>query len=440
MLRLLSIGLLALLLQVPVLMIGALVNERSERRDEAQAEVSSKWGGAQSVTGPALVVPYNHQWTEVLPGGQPVTRRETRTATFLPERLHVEGTLDSDVRRRGIFSVPVYRLDLVMDGEFARPAMSDLGIDPSTVEWDRAYLAVGISDPRAIQAETAVSWDRKEAAFLPGTLGFLNSSAGIHAPVLIPEGVERIPFSFPLALNGSLRLDLVPFGGNTAVELEADHGSPSFQGNWLPVERKVDDGHFSASWSIPFLGRSYPQSWSSDQPVLEAVHQSRFGVALVDPVDHYRMADRSVKYASLFILLTFATVWLFEILAGLRVHPIQYLLLGSALCLFYLLELSLGEHLGFPVAYALASAAVVGMVGAYAIAALRSVARAATVGGCVALLYGYLYLLLQNEDYALLLGSVSLFAILGAIMYLTRRVDWYKAGTGAVPAEGQGRA
>ena len=435
-LRLLSIGLLTLLLQIPVLMIGALVTERAERRDEAQAEVSSKWGGVQSITGPALVIPYTHQWTEVLPGGQPVTRTETRTATFLPERLRVKGALDSEVRRRGIFSVPVYRLDLAMDGEFARPAMSELGIDPATVDWERAYLAVGISDARAIQAETAVSWDRNETAFLPGTLGFLNGAPGIHAPVHIADGAERIPFAFPLALNGSLRFDLVPFGGNTTVELEADHGNPSFQGNWLPAERKVEDGHFSASWSIPFLGRSYPQAWLSGQPVLEAVNQSRFGVALVDPVDHYRMADRSVKYASLFILLTFATVWLFEILAGLRVHPIQYLLLGSALCLFYLLELSLGEHLGFALAYTLASVAVVGMVSAYGMVALRSAARAVTVGGCVALLYAYLYLLLQNEDYALLLGSVTLFAILGAIMYLTRRVDWYAAGLHPAGREG----
>lgn len=435
MLRLLSIGFLALLLLIPIVMIGELVTERAGRRDEAQAEVSSMWGAAQSITGPALVVPYTHQWTEILPGGQTAVRRETRSATFLPERLHVKGTLDSEVRRRGIFSVPVYRLHLSMDGEFARPALSELGIDPASVDWERAYLAVGISDVRAIQEETAVSWNRRETAFLPGTLGFLNGASGIHAPVHIPEGTGPIPFAFPLALNGSLRLDLVPFGGNTTVELQADHGHPSFQGNWLPTERKVEEGHFSARWAIPFLGRSYPQSWLSGQPVLDAVNQSRFGVALANPVDHYRMASRSVKYASLFILLTFAVVWLFEVLAGIRVHPIQYLLLGSALCLFYLLELSLGEHLGFPLAYTVASVAVVGMVGAYGMAALRRAARATGVAGCVALLYGYLYLLLQNEDYALLLGSVTLFAILGAIMYLTRGVDWYAAG---LRPEGEG--
>lgn len=428
MLRLLSVGALALLLLIPVALIGELVHERQDRRDSAMAEVSAKWGNAQMVTGPALVVPYTHQWTESVGGGLPVTRSETRTATFLPDQLAVRGTLDTEVRERGIFAVPVYRLALTMEGRFSPPRVAELGIDPASVDWDRAYLAVGISDARAIQEQTDVSWGGLKIPFLPGTAGFMDGASGIHAPVVIGEGSAEVPFSLPLSLNGSLSLEMVPFGENTTVVLQADHGNPSFQGNWLPVERKVEGDRFSATWNIPSLGRSYPQAWTSWPSVRDAVSQSRFGVALVDPVDHYRMADRSVKYAILFILLTFATVWLFEVLAGIRVHPIQYLLLGSALCLFYLLELSLGEHLGFPLAYAMASAAVVLMVGAYGMVALRSAARATVLGGAVAVLYAYLYLLLQNEDYALLLGSVSLFAILGGIMYLTRRVDWYAVG------------
>jgi len=191
----------------------------------------------------------------------------------------------------------------------------------------------------------------------------------------------------------------------------------------------VSDDSFRARWSIPFLGRNYAQAWTSDMDMQKSIDASSFGVALIDPVDHYRMAERSVKYAGLFILLTFATVWLVEILSGVRVHAIQYLMLGGALCLFYLLELSLSEHLGFPLAYALASVAVVGMVGAFGVVALRRRSRALVVAGGVALLYAYLYLLLMNEDYALLIGSVGLFAILGAIMYATRKVDWYAGGT-----------
>jgi inner membrane protein len=160
----------------------------------------------------------------------------------------------------------------------------------------------------------------------------------------------------------------------------------------------------------------------------DAIEGSRFGVDLVDPVDHYRMAERSVKYAGLFILLTFAAVWLIEVLASVRVHPIQYLLLGGALCLFYLLELSLSEHLGFLISYAIASVAVIGMVAAYCSVILQRRSRALVVATGVALLYAYLYTLLMNEDYALLAGSLGLFAILAAIMFATRRVDWYTVG------------
>ncbi len=244
----------------------------------------------------------------------------------------------------------------------------------------------------------------------------------------VAEGKERFAFSLPLSLNGSGGIYLTPFGQSTVVELKSNYASPSFQGNWLPTERNVTAAGFDARWSIPFLGRNYPQSWKSEVPMAGAIEASRFGLDLVNPVDHYRMSLRSVKYATLFILLTFATIWLIEVLGGVRVHPIQYLLLGGALCLFYLLELSLSEHLGFPAAYAVACVAVIAMVAAYGVVALRRASRALFVGGGVALLYGYLYILLMNEDYALLIGSIGLFVILGAIMFATRRVDWYGAG------------
>jgi inner membrane protein len=240
--------------------------------------------------------------------------------------------------------------------------------------------------------------------------------------------MERVKFSFPLSLNGSLRMDVVPFGRTTVVDIQGDHGDPSFQGNWLPTERTISSDAFKAKWSISFLGRSYPQAWTSDKDMQKAIDASRFGVELVDPVDHYHMAARSVKYAGLFIVLTFATVWLIEIIAAVRVHSIQYLMLGGALCLFYLLELSLSEHLGFPAAYVTASAAVIGMVGAYSVVVLSSLRRAMIVAAGVATLYAYLYLLLMNEDYALLIGSVGLFVILAAIMFVTRRVNWYAVG------------
>jgi inner membrane protein len=424
---------LALALLIPISMISGLVSERQERRDGAVSEVSSKWGGVQSITGPVLVVPYQHRWREGS-GNQQVTRSEIRHAIFLAESLRVKGAIDAEIRQRGIFSVPVYGLELALEGEFARPDVSQLGIDPGAVDWQRIQLAVGISDVRAIGRETFASWDGRDLSFLPGTGAFSDAGTGIHLVVEFPEQAQLVEFSVPLSLNGSAGLHLAPFGRNTSVELESDYAHPSFQGNWLPAERSVSSSGLSASWSIPFLGRNYPQAWKTEISMSDAIAASRFGIGLIDPVDHYRMAERSVKYASLFIVLTFAALWLIEVLAGLRVHPIQYLMLGGALCVFYLLELSLSEHLGFPLAYALASVAVVGMVGAYSLSVLHRARRALVVAIGLSLLYAYLYILLMNEDYSLLIGSLGLFAMLGAIMYTTRRVDWY-----AVSASGRSR-
>ena len=429
MLRLFSVGLLALLLQIPIAMIGGLVAERQERRQAAVTEVSSKWGNVQSIIGPVLIVPYTYRSTETSASGLQITRTETRNAIFLPEQLRVRGSIDAELRHRGIFSIPVYKVGLTLEGEFTPPSFAELGLEPAGVAWERAQLAIGISDARAIQQETAVTWNGKPVSFLPGTGAFTDGGTGIHAVVGLANGGQRAQFSFPLSLNGSLGVYLTPFAQNTIVELQSNYGHPSFQGNWLPVERSVSDAAFRAKWSIPFLGRNYPQAWKAEVGMRKEIDGSRFGVELVNPVDHYRMAERSVKYAGLFILLTFATLWLIEVLAEVRVHPIQYLLLGGALCLFYLLELSLSEHLGFPLAYTVASFSVVALVAGYSVVVLHHIRRALFVIAVVSLLYAYLYILLMNEDYALLIGSVGLFLILAAIMYATRRVDWYAVGT-----------
>ena len=260
-------------------------------------------------------------------------------------------------------------------------------------------------------------------------------------------------------LNGSEAFYLAAVGKETTLEATSDWPDPSFQGAWLPVTREVGADGFAARWSVPFLGRNTPSAWiaAAQQPAptpgphavavataagmmeralpypviaapADAVGQASFGVHLATPVDTYRMAERSAKYASLFLVLTFGTLWLFEVLAGVRLHAVQYLLVGGAMCLFYLLETSLAEHVGFGPAYVLASVGVVGLIAAYAMAVLQRAGRAAIVGGILVVLYGYLYVLLTNQDYALLAGSLGLFAALGAVMFLTRRVDWSAVG------------
>jgi inner membrane protein len=436
MLRLLSVVALALMLLIPVMMIGGLVRERQGRRGEVITEVSSSWGNRQVITGPALVVPYTHRWTETSSRGETIVHTTDQKAIFLPRELHAQGTIEAENLHRGIFNVPVYKLHLNVEGEFDAPDLAALDPATSSIDWDKASLIVGISDVRAIQQQTAVSWNGDAIPFLPGAADFAASAVGIHAVVGARAGKPGFRFSFPLVLNGSAGVDLAPFGQTTRVELRSASARPSFQGKWLPVQRSVSDAGFSATWDIPYLGRNYPQAWTSASNMSEAIDGSRFGVDLAGTVDHYRMADRSVKYAGLFILLTFVCVWLIEVLAGVRVHPIQYLLLGAALCLFYLLELSLSEHLGFALAFVCASLAVIGLVTGYAWVIFHRRSRTLLVAGGVAGLYTYLYVLLTNEDFALLVGSIALFVILATVMFVTRRIDWFTVGTGtAKPTE-----
>ena len=424
--RMLFVGLLVLSLQIPIAMIGDLLSERQTRHQEAIQEVASKWGKLQVITGPVLTVPYRHRWTEIGNKRQMIAHSEVRHATFLPDRLSARGEMKSEIRYRGIFSVPIYRIQADVKGEFSRPDFAGWGIDPGDIMWDRAQMSVGISDPRAIQEQTRLTWNSEGISFLPGIGDFPTvSGTGIHAPLAGQLQAKRFTFSFPLTLNGSAGAYLVPVGRDTDVTLTSNWSTPSFQGGWLPAHRAVSARGFEATWSIPYLGRDFPQAWMSVTDLRKTIESSRFGVDLIVPVDEYRLASRSVKYAALFILLTFASIWLTEVLAKLRVHPIQYLLLGSALCVFYLLEISLSEQIGFGMAYLLASLSVVGMVVAYSKVIFKTLGHATIIGLVVAALYGHLYILLNNEDYALLVGSLGLFVILGLIMFLTRGVNWF---------------
>jgi inner membrane protein len=229
-------------------------------------------------------------------------------------------------------------------------------------------------------------------------------------------------------MGGSSRLVVVPAGDETVVSLSSPWPDPSFDGAWLPGQRQVGAGGFDATWRVLNLARNFPSHWTDRQVDERRLSASAFGVSFLSPVDTYRTNERAVKYQLLFLGLTFLCFTLIELLAALRVHPVQYLLVGLALCLFYLLLLSLSEQIGFSRAYPIAAAAVVVLVTAYVRSVLATPARALVIGGFLSALYGFLYVLLQIQDYALLVGSAGLFAVLGAVMWLTRRVDWYALG------------
>ena len=423
--RIILIGFLIILLQFPIGMIERTVSERQMRRFEAVEEVTSKWGRLQKLVGPMINVPYEVKITEEGKDGKTVTRTEIKHASFLPESLDVTGSLETTVRYRGIFKVPVYRLLLTVSGVFNRPDFSALDISSENVQWERGNLSVGISDARAISNQAELTWGPRKIPFLPGIGEFGSVTPGIHAQLRKGFKTDKIPFSFRLKLNGSEGAFFAPLGRQTTVNLKSNWTDPSFQGNWLPAQRDVNSQGFEATWSIPFLGRNYPQAWTSDSNVACMLPDSLFGVNLITPIDQYRMSERSLKYEILFLSLIFLALWLFELLLKRRIHSVQYLLVGAGMCLFYLLELALSEHIGFSVAYACASLSVIVLVAAYCVSVLKGFKWAAVIGVVIATLYGYLYVLLMNQDYALLIGTVGLFVILAAVMYLTREVDWH---------------
>ncbi|MBA4716660.1 MAG: cell envelope integrity protein CreD [Verrucomicrobiales bacterium] len=434
-LRTLLIGFLILIMQIPVVMINGVIRERESTRDAAFQDVTKSWGGRQSIVGPWISVPYKHHSVQRKSSNNKVehfTTTQTKVATFLPMDLQIDGEVVNDLRKRGIFKVPLYKAELSFSGHFSKPDFSSWGVSDDDILWDRAYLSVGLTDSRGIVKQSELTWLDSKIDFLPGT-GILNSTApGIHAPLKGLSSESDFEFSFPLNINGSDTLLFTPYGNDTRVNLKSDWIDPSFQGNWLPVNHDIDEEGFQASWSIPYLGRNYPQSWKDARNLSSSIQASEFGVRFIVPVDNYRMGFRSVKYAPLFLMLTFITLWLFEIISHSRIHPLQYLLLGAGMCVFYLLELSLAEHIGFGWSYVIASTLVVGLMGSYSFVFLKSIFKASFVGTIAALLYGYLYVLLRSQDYALLIGSFGLFFTIATVMYLTRKINWYNSSSSEI--------
>lgn len=431
--RILLIGFLVLLLQIPLLMIRGVILERSTLRHDAVSEIATSWGGEQEIHAPILIVPYRTRWVEER-DERSVVRTAIRYAHFLPETLDISGDLDTQTRYRGIFEVPVYLADLSFKGRFEKLDFDGWAEKPEDILWDRAEVVVAVSDPRGIRNAAQLAWGDQAFDFLPGAgmaaqaqIQSQNQGrAGFHVDLheaarLTQDGID---FAFRLTLQGNEALRVAPFAKQTSLQLRSDWADPSFQGAWLPTDRQVDASGFEARWEVPFLGRSFPQRWNDAAAIQPAIARSSFGLRLATMVDEYRMAERSAKYGMLFITLTFGTLWLFEVIAGIRVHSIQYLLVGAGLCLFYLLELSLSEHIGFSAAYLIASAAVILLITSYSRVVLGSTKRVASIAAVLVALYGYLFVLLRDQNYALLVGSLGLFGALAAVMYLTRKVDW----------------
>ena len=466
-LKLFSIGILLLLLLIPSTMVESLITERAANRDAATAEISSQWGGAQLVLGPVLVLPYTARETDE----KGHVSETTRYLSLLPDTLTTTGTLAPEQRHRGIYEVVVYRAGLHVQGSFQAPPLADLGVAPEAVRWAEAFVAVGISDMKGIRNGLALRWDGQSHSFEPGVpaaevlpLGAAPTATtqvtavvnervryskyqgddedngpgqtanGLNALVPLPDAaalVRRHTFTFDLDLNGSTGLLVAPLGRQTTLRLSAPWADPSFIGAFLPAHRNITPHQFTADWRVLHLNRNYPQHWRSDgeRPNVDA---STFGVRLLVPVNEYQKTMRAAKYALLPLTLTFLVFFFVEVLNRRRIHPFQYILVGLGLVIFYVLLLALSEQMPFDAAYGISALTIVALITAYAAASFRQRRLTGATAGVLAVVYGFLFVVLQLQDYALLVGSIGLVVVLGAVMFLSRNVDWYNpAGASA---------
>ncbi len=422
--KIFTIGFLILVLLIPLGMVRDTINERQHISQSASMEIYRTWGESQLVAGPVLILPYDH--VHVKASGERFVRRSEMYV--LPETLSIESQVETEIRYRGIHKVPVYTAGLKLTGRFSPIDIAELGIDATSIYWADAVLAIGISDGRAIAEMPAARINGKPAAFRPGGQRVTAAPPQIVTSVgghLAAAANPSLSFDVSLRLKGSESLRFIPVGDTTSVSVTSDWANPSFSGNYLPVERSINETGFSASWQVSSIGRALPSRWSAANGNQPNMAPSAFGVDLYMPVSVYRLTFRATKYGVLFIVLTFVTYFLFETVSGLRLHPLQYLLVGSANTVFFLLLISLAEHTGFGLAYLASAFASSGLIVAYSHSVLGERRRAAIIGAVLTVLYVFLYMTLKAETYALLAGSLGVWTALALVMYLTRRIDWY---------------
>lgn len=435
---------------MPLASVESIIEGRSERQYEATSNIAESWGKAQTISGPALVVPYEvwedqKEFLIAKDSGerQEVVHREyyTRHKIILPTDVSFDARLDPEIRYRGIYRLALYAAPVSIQGSFALPMAADFGPNVHAIHWEKAWLTLGISDLKSIFEESPLQWNGKPTRpYQPGTrLGGVLGS-GFHAAVPIQQEAAgtRQNFSLQLKVRGSGGLSFTPVGEKSRITMAGTWPAPSFQGNLLPEERTITPQGFTATWAISNLTRSYPQvSDLESKELLSTPHDSETsegasrnsaitsfttGVNLHEPVSLYRMSLRAIQYAELFIAVSFVALFAFEMLTRQRMHLLQYGMVGLSMSLFYLVLLSLAEHIDFSLAFTAASAVTVAMNSLYIAAATQKKTWGALMGVLLCALYALLYSLLRMEDSSLLVGTALVVLMMAVLMFVTRKL------------------
>ncbi len=414
------IGAIAIMLLIPKFMIIGLISERQQTAEISTREVMQLWSNAQTVRGPVLSIPYIER---IFDSTGNEVKEEERECYLLPKSLAVSGEISPEKRKRSIYETVVYESKLKFSGNFDITDFNLLKIAPNDVLWEKAKILVSISDLRGINDKINLAWNDSSFAFTPGMENKLIGNNGISLQLtdLSPKDFPG-NFQFALNLKGSESLNFAPLGETTEVTLKSPWNDPGFAGNFLPAEHNITNDGFTANWKVLNFNRNFPQQWKNDE---YRVTDADFGVNLVTVADHYQKSSRSAKYAILVILFTFLSFFLNEVITKQKVHPFQYILVGFAVLVFYLLLLSISEQLGFNFAYLISAISVILMVMLYTRTFLKTWTHTLIQTMILTFSFGFIFVLMQLETLALLVGSIGLFVVLALTMYFTRKINWY---------------
>jgi inner membrane protein len=415
---------LILILMIPTSMVESLIHEREGVQTKAINEVSSKWGNGQTISGPFISIPFDKyikRFNKKDSINEIIKLKEW--AHFLPEELKIQGNIIPEKRYRGIYEVVVYESKLKIQGNFDNIDFKKLDIDKKDVHFGKATINIGINDLKGIEKQVTINWNNKDFSFNSGTSTKHIISSGINAVVPIrKDSITNYIFTTEIDLKGSQYLYFTPVGKTTDININSNWNTPSFTGMYLPDERTVSSTGFNSKWNILHLNRNYPQEWIGND---YGIDSSSFGTDLLLPVDNYKKSYRVARYAILFLVLTFITFFFVEIMSKVFIHPIQYLLVGIAIIVFYTLLLSISEHIKFNLAYIIASILTISLVSLYTFSILKSKQIGLLIFGILLIMYSFIFTIIQLEDYALLIGSLGMFTILCIVMYYSRKIDWY---------------
>lgn len=432
--KFIMIGIISVALLVPLLLVWGLTEERAERARDVSRRIANGWGGEQAINGPYIAVPFDVERSRAV-DGRIVVEHVMEWALVMPETLDVTADLNTEERRLSIYALPVYNGALTLKGRFAGNILQDLAQFPGTPQLDRAILVLNINDITGIRSDAGVKIDNGtvlpfdpgmrqiSAMTVVGSDGYATpqTNPGVHRPIergLIERGFA---FEIALSLNGSRSFAVAPAGQTTTFSAKANWPHPGFEGLFLPEEKTVTASGFAAKWTIPYLARGIDRVAAGSALPLS---NSMMSINLVEPVQFYQVISRTLKYSIGFISLVFLAVFVVELKGGRMVHWIQYVLTGLALIVFYVLLLALAEHTGFTIAYAVAALATTMLIAAYLGAATESRRNGVALGIVLLSAYGVMYLVLREDEYALLAGALISFVSIATTMYATRRVDW----------------